>query len=947
MKKSILIIAILISGLLSAQASYVAGVQTNATGKVADAPSVYKINQLSQITGDQSAHAGQTWVLEDDIDCLGGDIDLSGYNITLKDGGGLFTNFNSFNLGDFRTDGNPNATYFDQSGSVDGYCLDGKSYLKWFGSVDNGDLMDNTISPLIDPTGVSTVNGATPNHIAFQNCHNVAKDSDNNWGEIHYYKGVFMVGDGTNPEYTGVTAKPDYLGGTCYVNGTVTNSSTIPIDNIVTVDVNNWIGRIIDDIDSDGIGIGVTVVSYSSPNLVLSEAVTLDDNTKLQIAGQYISATGAINIAVTGSTGEIGTMQGFEFYGEHSFNDEIYPPIYNEGPKIFGHGAELICHPRQSNTEDNKGYEFYSLKNIYIDNLTYDGNNIQRDPYWIMSGSINRQDAFSFFLTKDTHLVNVEAKNSVHDGFAFGGKKYTNNRLWGENGVMDNCRSFGSYRTGMGIVNHKYLRVTNGSDFSNTGQNTSLTDGRHIAESTMMGIDAEQGFTATDTDERGQEGLIIDNVFFRNNLGSALGLHWGTYHAKVTNSYFEDNGIFEPADGEGLGGNNIIENCIFRNAGIIMQSGGAHILRNNFLFNKILTNPTQSANREVTSAAISVSDSKDNYLGNDYNDGTNYPRVIKAGRKALIKDNTITVYALDDRIPVLDISLGKIDVNHGGAVVEGNVFVDAIGVESGGGDNTIATIGSLENPARVENNVWHFRPSTLVKFNANIGRLNISAYNYTYDKNKVFDGYNSVAGYNVQSNNSGANSRGGHVIFSGLQQQVDGDEAIEVFVPQIDGILNIKVVGGDDLGDSYLVQQFSTSDPTYRKTLESYGATESIWMFADPVTSTNPRTGNACYKIDIAHDISGNTNTETQVVCEWISQKGDGFDEGEFFVLRNTSYGGGTFRRVYDGGKQGNTASIPTTGGVGNYTEIKEGAKYYNTETHIEMYHNGTSFVNP
>ena len=112
MKKSILILAILISGLLSAQASYVAGVQTNATGKVADAPSVYKINQLSQITGDQSAHVGQTWVLEDDIDCLGGDIDLSGYNITLKDGGGLFTNFNSFNLGDFRTDGNSNATYF-------------------------------------------------------------------------------------------------------------------------------------------------------------------------------------------------------------------------------------------------------------------------------------------------------------------------------------------------------------------------------------------------------------------------------------------------------------------------------------------------------------------------------------------------------------------------------------------------------------------------------------------------------------------------------------------------------------------------------------------------------------------------------------------------------------------------------------------------------------------
>lgn len=138
---------------------------------------------------------------------------------------------------------------------------------------------------------------------------------------------------------------------------------------------------------------------------------------------------------------------------------------------------------------------------------------------------------------------------------------------------------------------------------------------------------------------------------------------------------------------------------------------------------------------------------------------------------------------------------------------------------------------------------------------------------------------------------------------------------------------------------------FDTSNLTYQSKGKSIGATEATWGFIDPVLGTNPKTGEAAYKIVVAHDVIGNVNYETQIVAEWFGQNGAAYEPEEFFIFRNKTYGTVTgLRRVYDGGKSGNTASRPTTGGVGNYTEINDGSQYYDTTLNAWVYWDGSAW---
>ncbi|MEM7485030.1 MAG: hypothetical protein AAF348_07460 [Bacteroidota bacterium] len=905
-------------------------------------PNIFIPTSASDFTSPSVSNQNKTWEIQSVIDLGNASIDLSTHNIKLKDGGGQLTNFTDINLGNFSTEGNPNARYFDQSGTVTGYCTDGSVYVEWFGPNKNGHLMDNTV----DPTGPAVLNGALPDHIAIQNAMRVSKDSDNNWGTIHFPpNSTLMQGDGTNPEYQSTNSYIEYEGGTANITNDVSNSATFAIDNVIgNVPVGNAV-------NAKGIQRGVTIVSYSAPNITLSEPVTLTGDTKLVIAGQYLGPTGAVNVLADGfSTGEIGTMQGFEFNGYATFNDATYPPVYKEGPKIYGNGCTIIAHPRQALTEDNKGFEFFGLKNVVIKDLTYDGNIIQRDPYWIMASNINRQHGIAFNLCPDPLLINVTARQAAHDGFYFGGKSFITNRLSGFGGEMLNCIAEYNYRQGLSGVNHERMTCRK-TYFQYNGKLTSLRDGRYLADSPHAGVDLEQGVTSTDSEQRGQDGWIFDGCYFIDNLGSNLAIHWGAYNCIIKDNVFIDGDVFEPDDEDGYTTNNTYDNNEFINSTINADGGGTYLRGNKFFFTRIVLDGMVSNGsgsvvpREVNAQAILITDELSNYLGDNLrNDPSSLG--FRSARKPIIENNHIEVSAISDALPLTDIALGRITVNAEGAIIENNTFVNAIGITSGGGDNTIVDIGSSVPVERVNNNVWHMTTRALAKWTGNVGRMRFDEENGSFYKNDIYSGYGSLSGFSLNSQNPGVEQRGGYAKFSSYQSQLDGDEAYEVFIPNDAADVKITVVGGVDLSNGIQETWFKTYDTTYRKNGNASGATESIWWFADPVVSTNPRTGNSCYKIDVAHDISGNTNTETQVLVEWFGKSGDSYDRREYYVSRNTSYAGGTFRRVYDGGKEGNTASRPTTGGVGNYTELRFGAEYLNTEANVKEYWNGSAWVN-
>lgn len=991
-------------------------------------PLMHTVKSISDVTGDQSSNSNKIWMITEEIDLGGAVVDLSSYNITFKDAGGLFTNFESIDLGGFRVIDPETATLFDQpntlagsgetwAGTVTGECLDGNVYLKWFNPNANGHLIDNTVSPL----SAAALNGSLPDHIAFQNCHRVAKKSTGDWMNIHYYDATFMKGDGTNPEYTSTNIKEDYLGGTAQVNGIVHNTETFAIDNIVTVDTANWIGRLIDIIDLDNtetliIPKGVTVVSYIEPNITLSQPVTLKDNQKLAIAGQYNGPTSAIGISVTGSTGKIGVMQGFEFYGVNPPSSSVHPVEYKKGPRIYGNGAKIVEHPRQACTEDNKGFSFFGLEDLRIDNLFFDGNNIQRDPIWIMGGTINDQNAFNFQLCKNTILENVHVKNSVHDGFIFSGSTaprgaslvngavidsatfnvdnlsggtpkegdvitssagplgdiytvihynagtvildkiitladnqgifFNKPRKWSDGATMTNCSAMYSYRQNISGVTAKRVKMYN-CKLNYAGQNRSLVDGRLLAESPHAGMDLEQGVTSTDTEDRGQEGWLLEGCTVKGNLGSQLAIHWGAYNTTIRNCTIEGGDVFEPADAEGFSSNNTYEGNTLKNAWFNLAGGGQHVVGNKLLFNRTTLSPNSTGNRGVNSIAMIVFDSKNNYLGENYIEGENtYIKSQFAARAALVENNTITVDAIDPLIPLTDVTLGRIDVNHGGAIVRNNTIIDAIGVQSNGTDNTLAVIGSQAQPALVENNIWYMRTTTRAKFTGSIGRFNFSEYNTSHHNNFFTTGYAPLSNGNIHSNRPRVERIGGYAKFGSWGGDVDGNDAFEIYVPNAAGDIKITVTGGTGLGNSMQETYLSTYDLTYRDGGYAKGSVKTSWGFTDPVLATNPRSGNTGYKIVCAYDLgAGNQNYNTQIVVEWNGANGTPFDEKEFFIQRNTSYGTITgLRKVYTGGLKGTTAERPTIGGIGNYTEINIGADYYDADINTKLFWNGTIF---
>ena len=615
---------------------------------------------------------------------------------------------------------------------------------------------------------------------------------------------------------------------------------------------------------------------------------------------------------------DIGTMQGFFF--------EDYVDL-----RIIGNGSKIIANPNQTCIVNNKGFHFLNSNNIYIENLSYDGNIVQRDPFLIDYNPFHVQHGFGFDGCFNPMLKNITSDNTIMDGFYFGADSGGQGAGYG--GTMNNCRANYNYRQGMSVVSHSSLKVYD-SHFSFTGKNISLVNGRWLTTSPSAGVDMEAGGTGTAPNLRGQFDMLFQACTFESNHGSGLAVHWGSTRTNVIACTFINNSLFEPQDSvEETTGNNTYENNTFLNSVARLEAGGVHFTGNIFLFDDYPTTnglnpPSVESN---ASQAITALDS-----GNYYADGFH--------RQSIIKDNLIKIEAENSNFATTDLTVGRVTVNIENAKFDGNRIINALGITSSGGVATMVDIGNVRRVESVDNNEWIFTAAALAKYTGNIGRFTIERENGSFDNNKVDDGYASLSGLPLGGSFAPVELRGSYAKFSSAGGPIDGDEAWEIHVPNINGDLKITTVNSTSQGSGITETWLSTYDVTKRRSGFVNGAVKSSWYFSDAQADTNPNSGNASYMIAARHDSAGNTNLETQIIVEWFGQNGDVNKAIDFYVHRNgSSIPAGTYRKVYDGGLRDTTANIPTTGGADNYTEINDGARYYDTTVKVEKIWNSAT----
>jgi len=611
-------------------------------------PNITVVTSLAEL---QAAATNAHISIQATIDCGAAAIDVSTKNFTLYDGGGLITNFTSFNIGNFHTEGNPNATYFNQSYSttsgtarqepttvivsVIGQCLDEIIYVNWFSPNKNADLISG-----------GTLNGALPDHVAIQNAIAVTPTSG---GIISFPSNSWLMqGDGTNADYP-------------YTNTPYTG---IDVGGIITV----------------------------SPN--------------------------------SGTDDYLGVHQAFSFYQYDNLS-------------ILGNGSTILANPNQTCIVNNAGWAFIECDNVYIENLTYNGNVVQRDTYLGDSNPFNRQHAFTFNGCMNPILKRVIATDSVMDGFYFGANSSGIGAGYG--GSMTDCKATYNYRQGMSIVSHSAIKFYN-CEFSYTGRRISTVgtaDGRYLTTSPSAGVDMEAGGSATAPNVRGQYDCLFDGCTFEENYGAGLAVHWGSTRTTVRNCVFINDTLFEPQDTveETTGNNNYINNT-FLNGEVELKSGGCHFIGNifyidDFHYTQYLYAPPIKQNYSGSLTVIYGT-------GGSYYDSGYH-------RQSLIKNNLWKVEATSSNFPVeidgdwVGVTLAKVTVNVTEAIFEGNRIINALGIKDDDTDNTIVSLGNLVAVNKIHDNTWIMTTEALAKYAGNVGRMYFGYNEFT--ENEIYSGY--------------------------------------------------------------------------------------------------------------------------------------------------------------------------------------------------------------
>lgn len=265
--------------------------------------------------------------------------------------------------------------------------------------------------------------------------------------------------------------------------------------------------------------------------------------------------------------------------GHYSGPANIGTPIYfdfedKDNFLIEGNNSVILSNVNNSCISNNRGFYFENCINGTIQNITYNGNIESRHPDGGDASPYNMQNAFTILNCRYLTFNECNAYGAVMDGFFIGStSSIAENYSYYISLVR--CRSLYSYRQGLSVVKAHYGNIDD-CEFSYTGT--------IYGTSPKAGIDLEEGYSCED---RAQRGWIIRNSKFLSNKGSGCALHWGTHNALVDGCLFENGGgVFCPYDSNFKTVNNTVQNCIFKNAQVNMNGGGALIQNNYFETNK-------------------------------------------------------------------------------------------------------------------------------------------------------------------------------------------------------------------------------------------------------------------------------------------------------------------------------------------------------------------------
>lgn len=924
-----------VSGLGTTASPYV--INSTASGGSGN-PAIYIVDEASDLTGDQSANANKIWELQGgDIDVSGAVLDLSSYNITWKDAGGRIVNHDTLKLGNFRVKDPETAVLFDQSGVVTGECLDKIVYVEWFSPNKNYDLIDDTVYP-------ATINGALSDHVAIQNAMAVLPLDG---ATLVMPANAKMVhGDGTNPDY-GYTTNPFTGESDGDFTDVVPDSGSNTIGELQAFIFNNFTNLTI-------LGNGATIKAHPDQTNIINNR-GFEFNYCENLVVRDLTYDGNLfqrNMYMTGVSGK-NNQHGF------SLKSCINPIFENVTAQYCVMDGFLLS--TTSGADAGIGGTFTNCKALY---------NYRTGLANVGHSDITFYDCEFSFTGK---VIGMHEADEIATGH-----QYTIYEL----GDTD-WTSIGA--SGSPTVGETFISTGDGSG-------TGKAYGRYQTHSTSSGVDMEaSNNTLVDKANRGQWNVTFIRCTFRDNFGGGLQDHWGSVNTTVQDCIFINDNIYQPQDTvEETTGNCTYVNNTFYNGTIDAYAGGNHIIGNKFYFTDYPDTQQGTGGyppmvEETSFAVMNITDVGDYYAAGYH-------------RRTRIERNFVKVFADDANFASSGVSLAKTIINVEGGIVENNHFINTLSTSA-----TIANLGSSTRRLKsVKNNTWTIDASVLTKYSSTVGNIDVDETIMNFKYNNIDAAYGSYGSWGVELN--GAIAR-----FSGAPATIDGDEAYVIHVPREDSFLKLITNNSTSQGAGYKETWLDTQNPTYRGGVNELGATEAGWYFSDPQESTNPITGNDSYKVLARHETPRNSNKNITLLAEWIGNDGDTYDEEEFYIVREQyaqepssgSYWDGvetdftvtgtpaagyqlfldnvlqvdtvdynltgstfsftsapapgsivlyipddtTFRKVYTGGNRGNTASRPTTGGLGNYTEILEGATRYNTETSGWEYWNGSTWT--
>ncbi|WP_142783343.1 hypothetical protein [Changchengzhania lutea] len=895
-------------------------------------PNIYIVNDISDITGDQSTNANRIWELQADIDCAGAVIDLSAYNITLKDGGGKLTNFTSINLGNFRTDGNPNAVYFDQSGTITGECLDKIVYIEWFGPNKNEHLVDNTVYP-------ATLNGALSDHKAVQNAMSVTPLTG---GIISVPpKARMMQGDGTNPDY-GYTTNP-FLG-----------ISDGDFTDVVPDSGSNYVGEL--------------------------QGFEFSNYTNLTILGN-----GATIKANPNQTNVLDN-RGFAF----SYCDNLVVKDLTYDGNIFQRNMYMTG---VSSKNSQHGFAIKSCKNPQFENVT--AQYCVMDGFVLgTSSGVDAGLGGSFKNCKALYNYRTGLANVGHSDITFYDCEFSHTgKVLGMHEAFQIQPAHQYTIYSLGDTNWTSIGAsgtpTVGETFISTGvgSGTGLAYGRYMTHSTSSGVDMESSNSSiVDKANRGQWNVSFIRVTFDSNFGGGLQDHWGSINTTVRDCIFINDGYYSPQDSvEETTGNATIVDNKFYNGTIDARAGGAHITGNKMYFTNYPDTQQGTGGyppmvEETSFNPLNITDVGD-YFSNGFH------------RRTIIKDNFVKVFTDNPNFANTGVTLGRLYVDVEGAEVKGNHFINVVSTSGSMAtlgvtkalksviDNTwsidaqtLSKYGSygsidVDESTRefdniIDSNYGSYGKWGVHSFGANT-RFNAKPNTIDGDEAYVIHVPRVSAFLKIITNNSSAQGAGVSETWlstdtPSYRNSNENQGAVENGWYSSDPTESVNprtgnnsyriVVRHDEVGNSNLtstliVDWFGENGDAYSSD-EFYIMREDFAQTAPSATFTGTETDwtvtgipAAGYQLLVNNSLQVLTTDYTLTGSTFSFVTPPGANDVIMYIPTDTQ-----FRKVYTGGKSGTTSQRPTIGGLNNYTEIKLLAEYKNTETLTVEHWNGTAF---